>query len=159
SRSSSSRTGSGADKGSERAGDRLDGLLDVLVLDPEIGGRTQDARAQDADEDAVIGDPRSCLGYVLHLDPYEVRLYRLRVDAEARIREPLGEPAGAAMIVREALDVVVERVQHPRGDDARLAEGAAEEELPAPGALYRLLRAREDRAQRTPEPRRAAAGD
>src|SRR6476659_11146551 len=63
------------------------------------------------------------------------------------------------VVIGEPLDVVVERVQHCGGGDAGLPQRTAEEELPLPGALYRLRRAGEDRAERAAEPLREADRD
>ena len=92
----------------------------------------------------------------LEVDLDEVRLDPLEVDREARLRERLGEPPRAGVILREALDVVVERVDAGRRDDTRLAHRAAEEVLLPPGALDEVPRAREQGAERTAEAFREA---
>src|SRR5688572_31621703 len=74
----------------------------------------------------------------LEVDLHEVRLDLLEIDGKARIVERLGEPACARVIVREPLDMVVERVETGGGDDARLAHRTAEEVLLAPPALHEL---------------------
>ena len=52
----------------------------------------------------------------------------LDVDGEARAgAEALCQPAGVGVVVGEALDVVVERVDAGRRDDARLPHAAAEQ--------------------------------
>ena len=63
-----------------------------------------------------------------------------------RVGEPLGEPARVRVVVGEALDVVVERVEPRRGDDAGLAHRAAEEVLEPP----RLRHPRRDPAINAP---------
>ena len=58
----------------------------------------------------------------IEVDLDEVRLHAVRVDREPRLGEPGGEPLCAAMVVREAVDVVVERVDAGRREhqhDAR----------------------------------------
>jgi hypothetical protein len=60
------------------------------------------------------------------------------------------------VVVREPLDVVVERVDAGRRNDPRLAHRAAEEVLLAPRALHELVRAGEQRAKRTAETFREA---
>jgi len=42
------------------------------------------------------------------------------------------------MVVRDAVDVVVEGIQRGRGDDPRLTHRAAEEVLPAPRLHHQL---------------------
>src|SRR5712691_8210309 len=96
--SSSSRRLSGAGKGSESRGDRLDRALDVLVRDPEVSRRPQDARPEVADENAVVGDPLSRFRKLdFDLDADEIRLDRLGVDEEPGGRQALGEASGAAV--------------------------------------------------------------
>ena len=52
--------------------------------------------------------------------------------------ETLRERLRASVVVREPLDVVVERVEAGRGDDPRLPHRTAEEVLLAPRALHEL---------------------
>src|SRR6059058_1446574 len=73
-------------------------------------------------------------------DRDEVRLDRVQVDGYARICETLGETPCARVILGEAVDVVVERVERRGGEDAGLPHRAAEEVLALPGALDQLLR-------------------
>src|SRR5438876_859976 len=76
-------------------------------------------------------------------------------DADAT----LGETLRARVVVREPIDVMVERVEHRRRRDARLTERAAEQELPLPRPLDELGRAREHGAEGTAEPFREADRD
>ena len=80
----------------------------------------------------------------------------VRVDRKAGVGKALREPLRARVVLGEALDVVVERVEHRRRDDTGLAERAAEQELEVPGLLHLLLGAGEDRAHRAAEPLREA---
>src|SRR5437870_2223675 len=78
-----------------------------------------------------------------HAPPAGARLAVARVGDrdEVRLRleaERLGEPPRAGVVVGQSLDVMLERVERGRGDDARLAHGAAEEVFPLPGALDEL---------------------
>jgi hypothetical protein len=63
------------------------------------------------------------------------------------------------VVVREATDVVLERVHARGGDDAGLAHGAAEDVLLAPGAFDQRARPGEEGAERAPEPLRQAERD
>ena len=63
-----------------------------------------------------------------------------------------GEAAGVLVIRRQAVDVPVQGVEAGRRQDARLAHGAAEALLPAPGLLDEVARPRQHRAHRTPQP-------
>src|SRR5439155_556038 len=65
-------------------------------------------------------------------------------------------PARACMIVRESLDVIVERVLRGGGDDPGLAHRSAEEELARPRLLDALPRAGEDGTEGTAEAFREA---
>ena len=49
-----------------------------------------------------------------------------RVDREAERGQPVRQPAGVPMIVGEPIDVVLERVQPGRRQDAGLTHAAAE---------------------------------
>src|SRR4051812_27697567 len=114
SRRRSATSDSGADKGSEGAWDRLHRLVDVLVLDPEIGGGTEHAGAHDRDEHALVANSLARLGSVhpfRQRDADEVGVDGLPVDCDASVVEALGEPPCAGMVVSETIDVVVERVQ------------------------------------------------
>ena len=90
------------------------------------------------------------------VDLHEVRLDLLEIDGHAGRVERLGERARASVVVREPLDVVVERVEAGRRDDPGLAHRAAEEVLLAPRALHQLARAGEQRPERAAEPLREA---
>ena len=60
------------------------------------------------------------------LDLDEVGLDLLEVDANARLDQPLGEPARARVVVRNPVDMVVQRVQRGGRHDPRLAHRTAE---------------------------------
>ena len=93
------------------------------------------------------------------VDLNEVRLDLLEVDRDACLVQPLAEAAGARVILREPLDVVVERVDAGRGDDPRLAHRSAELMLVPPRAQHSLRRPGDDRAERAAEPLREADRD
>src|SRR2546423_13973458 len=63
------------------------------------------------------------------VDLNEVRLDLLQVDLHACGRKTLAEPTGTGMVVADPVDVVIERVDRGRRDDASLAHRAAEEVL------------------------------
>src|SRR4051794_18634206 len=132
--------------------DPLDGLLDLLVPDAEMRDRAEPARPEAAHADSPCAQPLAQAGLVGNGN--EVRLDGRGIDPD-----PFREPLRARVVVGEALDVVVERVQHRRRGDARLPERTAEEELPLPGSLDRLGRAGEDGAERTAQPFREADRD
>ena len=73
----------------------------------------------------------------LEIDLDEVRLHALEVDREACLHERFCEPARAGVVVREPLDVVVERIDAGRCDDPGLPHRASEEVLLPPRALDR----------------------
>ena len=117
-------------------------MLDVLVRDPEIRRDAQDAWPQPADEHSALCN--ACLRIALRdshrrdVDADEVRLHRVDVDRQAGAGETLREPVRASVVLRETLDVVVERIERSRGNDARLAHRAAEQELAAPRSVDQL---------------------
>ena len=123
----------------ERPRGGRDRPLDVLRVDVEMGDRPQVAGARGGGEQHAL--LRQQVRALVDRQPersgieqHEVRLDLLEVDRQARGRERLGEPPRARVVVREPLDVVVERVDPGRRDDPRLAHRAAEEVL-APRAL------------------------
>ena len=96
-----------------------------------------------------VGEPREERRGVRHLEDDDVRLDRRRVELDARqLRQPVGEPRGVGVVLGQPLDVVVERVQAARRDDARLAHRAADHLLVAPGLVDQLRATR--RAPRRP---------
>ena len=93
----------------------------------------------------------SALG-VAHAEDDDVGLHGRRVELDARqLGQPLGEHARVLVVLGQAVDVVVERPQRPRGDDAGLAQRAAEHLLVAPGLVDGRARAGQHRAHRRPE--------
>ncbi len=86
----------------------------------------------------------------------EVRLDRLDVDRQSGSDQPLGEPTRVCVVVREALDVVLERVEPGGGDDAGLAHRASEHVLEAPGLRLALGRGCENGAEGAAEALREA---
>ena len=81
-----------------------------------------------------------------HFEHDDVGLYRLRVDDSGhRLREGIGQPAGARVVVGHPLDVVVQRVVPGRGEHADLAHPAAEPLAP-PGPPRCARRRHDQRA-------------
>ena len=66
-----------------------------------------------------------------HVELHEVRLDPIRVDGEPGLGEAEREPLRPRMVVRQPLDVVLERVDARGRDDPGLAHRAAEEVLEA----------------------------
>src|SRR5581483_2072916 len=100
----------------ERLRDQLDRPVDVVVADVHVDGDAQDARPQPADADAVLGDAGLRVGDVDadrgDVDADEVRVGGADVHGQPGVGETLGEPPGPGVVLREPLDVVVERVEH-----------------------------------------------
>src|SRR5439155_20285016 len=127
SRRAASRSGI-SDMHGERLLHPLDRLLDGLVPDIEVRDGAQPARAEAANADVALEEARAQAGLVGDGD--EVRLHGRGVDPD-----PFREPPRASVVLRESINIVVERVEHRRRGDSRLPERAAEEELALPGAL------------------------
>ena len=72
------------------------------------------------------------------IDLDEVRLHLLEIHRDACLVETLRERLRASVIVREPVDVVIERVQPGRGDDPGLPHRTAEDVLLAPRVLHEL---------------------
>ena len=81
------------------------------------------------------------------------------VDGQTGGGESFRQALGARVVLGQALDVVVERVEHRRSNDPGLAQRAAEEELQPPCLLDRRLGAREHRPQRAAQALGEADGD
>ena len=74
-----------------------------------------------------------------------------RIDREAELLEPGGQPARVRVVVGESLDVMLERVEARRGEDAGLAHAAAQHLARAVHAPDHLVRAAHERADRRAE--------
>src|ERR671910_2203060 len=161
-RSNSSRNSSGADTGSERSWNRLQRRLDLLLRDVEMRDRAQDRRVDRRRErDTLLGQSRH--GLLLrergNVELDEIRLDPVQVDREPRLRETQGEPLRAAVVVGEAVDVVVECIDAGCSDDPGLAHRAAEEMLEPPRVAHHPALPGQNRAQRAAEPFREAQRD
>src|SRR5687768_6559235 len=115
---------------------------DVL---PGREGKKDSLAAQTGDR-LVAGDPEAT---GVHED--KVRLHLLELDGKPCRREGLSQEAGARMVLGEAVDVVLERIEAGGRDDARLAHGTAEEVLHATRFRHPLARAGHERAERAAE--------
>ena len=105
-----------------------------------------------AHDDVLGRERRAEGGRVGHREDDDVGLHGGGIELDAGQRgEALGQPPGARVVVGQALDVVVERVEAGGGDDARLAHGAAQHLLPAPRLLDEGRRAGQARADRGAE--------
>src|SRR4051794_774456 len=119
--SRSSRSRSGSSVLTQKAPrDGLDRALDVVVVDVEVEDGPQDAWIR------RVGEPdpglRERLDRVVAREPEGTEVepdeVRLGAGVEPRRGPRIGEPRGARVVVGEPLDVVLERVQPGRGDDA-----------------------------------------
>src|SRR5215208_5771462 len=155
SRRSSATSASGADKGPERLRNRLGRAIHVRVLDPEVRCGADDAGSHIADTNTLVGDPGRRVGERksdrLERNADEVRLDRLHVHGQPVLRKAFGEALGTGVILGEAIDVVVERVQRGGRNDAGLPHRAAEKELLPPRQLDALRRRSENGAERAAE--------
>ena len=86
--------------------------------------------------DAGIREPGQGVGPLeaetCHIDLDEVRLDLLEIHRDARLVETVARASCASVVVREPVDVVIERVEPGRGDDPGLPHRSAEEVLLAP---------------------------
>src|SRR5829696_5682502 len=159
-RSSSTRSVSGADKEPESARNRLDRDVDVRVVDVEVRDRAQHRRKdRRRQQHAGLAQPhqRVLAGKAERLDVHlhEVRLHFVG-EGDARVVQRRTEPAGPCVVVGEAVDVVLERVDARRRDDPGLPHRAAEEVLHPPRGDHQLGGPGDDGAERTPETLREA---
>ena len=115
---------------------------------------------REGEEDALGAQPGHGLVRVeaerarVELD--EVRLHLLEADGHGRLDEAFGEAARIRVVVREALDVVVEGIESRRGHDSCLTHGATEEMLEAPRLRHPLPRAGDEGPERAAEALREA---
>ena len=142
----------------------LDRALDVLGGHVEVRDGAEHVLSDgEGEEDSLRPEARQRLlprqPAAGRVQEDEVRLDLGEVDRKPRGDQTLGEPPRVRVIVGEALDVVVERVEARRGDDARLAHGAAEHVLQAAGLRRELGRGGEQRAERAAEALREAERD
>ena len=84
------------------------------------------------------------------LEEHQIGLGLLHLDA-VDLRQPARQRAGIGVIVGEAVDVMVERVDAGRGADAGLPHRAAEALLPAPDLVDEVARAGDHAADRRAE--------
>src|SRR5437899_6986620 len=118
SRSSSAASVSGADTplGLQRRGNGLDRPLDVLVRHVEMGDGAQETGPEPVEQHAAPLETLERTGGLGERD--EVRFDRIHVHGYTRVCETFGEAACARMVIREPVDVVVERVEPCSGEDA-----------------------------------------
>ena len=92
-----------------------------------------------ADQDALLLEGRRQFGSAhrtAHVEPDDVGLDARRIELDAGdLGKPLGQMAGVGVVLGQALDVVIERVQAGGGDDPGLAHGAADLLLDPPGLV------------------------
>ena len=89
--------------------------------------------------DACLSKPPECLGSRKlersDVDLHEVRLHLLEIDRQPGLDETLCEPSRPQVVVRQPLDVVLERIEPGGRHDPRLSHRAAEQMLLATGLL------------------------
>src|SRR3954468_11428547 len=142
----------GGSPSAERACGGGQRAVDALVADVEVGHRAHARGPEVAHLDVLGRQGRGEGGRVGHPEDDDVRLDGRGVELDARQqREPLGQALGARVVLGQARDVMLERVEPGGGDDARLAHGAAEHLLPAPRLLDEGRRAGQARADRGAE--------
>ncbi len=101
----------------------------------------------------------SCCRERCDVDLDEVGLDAVGVDRKPGLGEAARKPLRPRVVVGQAVDVVVERVDTGRRDDPGLAHRAAEEVLQPTRVAHHLGVAGKDRAERAAEPLREAERD
>ena len=99
--------------------DQVGGVLDLGPRDVEVRAGAEHLRSQGGDEHAAFAEPRGDLGGGaqggIDGDPDEVRLDGPRFEAQAvGLLDGAGEDLGVVVVLGQALDVVVERVEGRR---------------------------------------------
>ena len=109
---------------------RGDGAVDARGVDVEVGHEAQAVEA--GGEHAARLQVLDQAGGAVACDVDEDHVGLRRLDRQpGQPAQPLGEPRAQRVVVGQALDVVVERVQRRRGQHAGLAHAAAEHLAPA----------------------------
>ena len=85
------------------------------------------------------------------VDLDEVRLDLLEVDRNAGSLQSLREPTRPGVVVRQTLDIVVERIDPGGGDDPGLPHRSTELVLETARLSHQVVRAGNERPQRTAE--------
>src|SRR5579859_2603928 len=134
----------------QRATDSLQRDFHTAMVDIQMRAGTGTIAAGRRKGDAL---PADALGKLVRgeagaggVEEHQVGFGFLHRDARD-LRQALGEGTGVRMIVREAVDVVIERVDTGGCTDTCLAQRPAEALLPAPGRVDELLRATQYGAQ------------
>src|SRR6267378_2394207 len=127
--------------------------LDPRGVDVQMRDRPDRVRPERTHADAVGEQVLHGLRRVRgRLEEHDVGLDARGIQANAgQPREPLGQPPRVGVIVGQTLDVMPERVDAARGDDAGLAHGAAHLLLAAPRLVDERARAGHGRADRRAE--------
>src|SRR5262245_44496602 len=135
----------------------LRGALAGLARNVEMSDRAQRVWAEGIEQDAALTGARHdrvrvrCLGR--HVEDDDVGLYRRDIEHDARAgTETARDPRGVVVVLRETLDIVIERVQTSRGEDTDLAHRAAQHAAVANGPIDELARTGEQRAPRGTQP-------
>ena len=131
---------------------RLDRSLDPLVVHVQVGDGAQPARPEVASSSPPAPRARSGCGRVRAAHPPGA-IITMFVSGRGRRqprqrRRPRGQPPRAVVVLREAREVVPERVQPRRREEARLTHPPAEAAPHPPGPLHGLRR-----CPRAPSPR------
>jgi len=121
--------------------DRRRRLGDLLRGDVEVGDGAHETLAHRTDAHALIGEALGDMGRgeagSADVEEDDVGLDRLGLNRDARhIRKAVGEQACVGVVLGQALDVVLQRIDAGRRDDAGLAHGAAEALLPVLGPVW-----------------------
>jgi len=127
----------------------LQGAVDPGVIDVEMGHGSHGARVQGPHADPLGLEPAAEIVGVGDAEDHDVRLHQRGIELDPRKPgEALRQAAGARVIVPEALDVVIERVEGRGGDYSGLAQGPAEHLLPPPGLRDEVVGAGQTGADR-----------
>ena len=129
-------------------------LVDVLIRDVEVRDGAEHRRVDRRREpDALLGEPnhRLLLRQRCDVELDEVRLGPVGVDREPGLGEAERQSLCTPVVVREPVDVVLERVDARGCDDPCLAHRAAEEVLEPARVPHHLGLPGQDGAERAAE--------
>src|SRR3954447_7037543 len=128
------------------------GLVDPVGRDVEVSHGPYGMRPQHAEPDAVA--PRGPGTEVIapqtrsgNVEDHDISLDRARIELDAgNAGELQSQLPGPLVILRQALDMMLQGIDASCGDDPGLPHGAPEALLVAPGLLDELARAGQDRS-------------
>src|SRR5216683_360044 len=157
-------TGSPLSRRGDDCGEHIGCLPTLLPRDVEMGRRSHGARGEGTDQHTLLlgarDDRRRVRRARRQAEDHDVALHRREIEKHALYAgQPLRDEPGIGMILWQPRQIVLERVEPRGGDDAGLAQRAAEHAPRAHSALDIGHPPGDDAADRAAEPLRQGDGN